>query len=110
MLPWFESRSLSICLTWWLSKAYDCIQKRCLRQKKEKLTMNNEDYWWPMLHFGPVNLWTVMDAHSFYSSQKEQEERIWREYNCDTKRVGVRNIAPSRSPTLRQMKSFIACR
>lgn len=36
--------------------------------------------WWPMLHFGPVNLWTSIPAVMFYSSREEQEEMIWQEY------------------------------
>ena len=36
--------------------------------------------WWPMLHFGPVNLWTSIPVVMFYSSREEQEEMIWQGY------------------------------
>lgn len=86
------------------------IAYRIIVRDKFKEYKMNEDYWWPMLHFGPVNLWTVMDAHSFYSSREEQEERIWRKYTGERKRARITKIMPVNSPALGRITALIECR
>lgn len=38
---------------------------------------------WPDLHFGPVNLWTVMSADMFYATREEQYQVIWYGYKSN---------------------------
>jgi len=68
----------------------------------------NIDYWWPMLHFGPVNLWTVMPAAMFYASHEEQVEMIWHEYDCQN--VHIAGSVVINSPVLGQVATLIAPR
>lgn len=34
---------------------------------------------WPDLHFGPVNLLTVVSADMFYESPEQQWEKVWKD-------------------------------
>lgn len=68
----------------------------------------NVDYWWPTLHFGPVNLWTVMPALMFHSSREKQEEMVWCEHSSQY--VHAQHLIVVNSPLLGKMASITALR
>ncbi len=64
---------------------------------------------WPALHFGPVNLWTVMSALMFYSTHDEQEKIVWREYDQVIHATRTKAIVPD-SPAIGRIGMLIAAR
>lgn len=67
----------------------------------------NRDHWWPMLHFGPVNLWVLTPALMFYSSHEEQERMVWREHRLYCVPATARLVS---NPTFGRILALLAQR
>ena len=68
----------------------------------------NLDDWWPDLHFGPVNLWTLVPAEMFYASQEEQWRMVWCEHTKQY--VSISKTIVINSPIIRRMSVLTSLR